>query len=53
MVTGDARREQLAAGYRAFSDETSAEAPVYSVLAAAVARDRDVLDFLLGLPEEK
>jgi hypothetical protein len=52
-MTDDARREQLAAGYRAFSEETRAEAPAYSVLAAAVARDRDLLDFLLGLPGGK
>jgi hypothetical protein len=52
-VTDDAEPERLAEGYRAFSEESFAEAPVYSVLAAAVARDRDTLGFLANLPPGK
>jgi hypothetical protein len=44
---------ELAAGYQAFSRETSTEAPVYSALASAVSHDRDVLGFLAGLPAGK
>lgn len=52
-MTDDAELDRLAEGYRAFSEESSAEAPVYSALAAAVAGDRDVLGFLSGLPAGK
>ncbi|SOD92915.1 DUF2332 domain-containing protein [Blastococcus haudaquaticus] len=44
-------RRRLAEGYRAFVGEAAAESPVYSALAAAVAEDGEVLDFLSGLPE--
>ncbi|SNS21721.1 hypothetical protein SAMN06893096_102549 [Geodermatophilus pulveris] len=49
----DAGPERLAEGYRAFSEESAAEAPVYSALAAAVAGDRELLDFLTALPAGK
>ncbi|WP_091109835.1 DUF2332 domain-containing protein [Geodermatophilus dictyosporus] len=49
----DDERERLAEGYRAFGAESAPESPRYSALAAAVAGDRDVLDFLLGLPPGK
>lgn len=39
--------------YRAFVDEAAEESPTYSTLAAAVAQDRDILRFLVGLPEAK
>jgi hypothetical protein len=52
-VTDDAELERLAEGYRAFSGEAADESPAYSVLAAAVAEDRDVLRFLAGLPAGK
>lgn len=52
-VTDDAELERLAEGYRAFSEESFAEAPRYSALAAAVAGDRDVLEFLADLPAGK
>ncbi|MGY1609297.1 MULTISPECIES: DUF2332 domain-containing protein [unclassified Geodermatophilus] len=52
-MSDDAGPERIAEGYRAFSAETVTEAPAYSALAAAVARDRDVLDFLAGLPAGK
>jgi hypothetical protein len=52
-VTDDAGAEKLAAGYTAFSQESAAEAPVYSALATAVAGDRDVLGFLADLPAGK
>jgi hypothetical protein len=52
-VTDDAELERLAEGYRAFSEESFAEAPTYSTLAASVAGDRDVLGFLADLPAGK
>lgn len=52
MVT-DTELDRIADGYRAFAEESAAEAPVYSALAAAVAGDRDVLGFLAALPAGK
>ena len=52
-MTDDAERARLADGYRAFSEESAAESPAYAGLATAVSRDRDVLDFLAGLPAGK
>jgi hypothetical protein len=48
-VTDD-ELSRLADGYRAFAEESAEESPAYSALAAGVARDRDVLGFLAGLP---
>ena len=45
--------ERLAQQYRAFSEESAAESPRYSALAAAVSGDPDVLAFLAGLPDGK
>ena len=52
-MTDDAGLERLAGGFRAFSEESSGEAPEYSALSAAMARDRDVLGFLAELPVGK
>jgi hypothetical protein len=52
-MTEGAELARLAEGYRAFSAESAAEAPVYSALATAVSQDREVLDFLAGLPAGK
>jgi len=52
-MTDDAELARLAEGYRAFSEESAAEAPAYSALATAVSRDRDVLGFLADLPAGK
>jgi hypothetical protein len=45
--------QKIAEGYRNFADEASAESPGYSELAAAVAGDHDVLQFLATLPAGK
>jgi hypothetical protein len=52
-MTDDAEQDRLSEGYRAFSAESAAEAPVYAALAAEVAHDRDVLRFLADLPAGK
>jgi hypothetical protein len=49
----DAAPDRIAAGYRAFSQETSDESPQYARRAAAVAEDPDVLRFVGGLPGGK
>ncbi len=53
VPVGDDEREPIAEGYRAFSREAALESPAYSALAAAVARDRDVLAFLADLPPDR
>ena len=52
-MTDDAELTRLADGYRAFTEESAAESPVYSALATAVSQDADVLAFLAGLPAGK
>lgn len=52
-MADDEDLRRVAEGYRAFASEAASESPVYSVLAAAVAGDRDILRFLAGLPRGK
>jgi hypothetical protein len=52
-VVIDDELHRIADGYRSFVQEASAESPVYSELAAAVAGDQDVLRFLAALPPGK
>jgi hypothetical protein len=49
----DEELERIAAGYRTFVEEAASSSPLYAELAAAVAGDRDVLRFLVGLPAGK
>jgi hypothetical protein len=52
-VVTDEELDWIADGYRAFARETAEESPAYSVMAAVVANDRDVLRFLATLPQGK
>lgn len=50
----DDERDRLAARYRHFAvDEARGRSPSYEAISDGVAGDRQALDFLLGLPEEK
>ena len=47
-------RQRIAAGYRRFAEvEAATASPLYARLATAVADDREILDFLVGMPTGK
>lgn len=52
-MADDGELARIAEGYRAFVAEAAAESPAYSQLAAAVAHDVEVQQFLADLPRGK
>ncbi|TFV63439.1 UNVERIFIED_ORG: DUF2332 domain-containing protein [Bacillus sp. AZ43] len=52
-MTDDEVLATLVRGFRAFAEESAEESPAYSLLAASVAEDGDILRFLADLPGGK